>query len=176
MLAARGTSDRDALYAKYLVETRLGLPCALASMSTMTQPRVEPGCPTAREGALKLMETSYVAAQAFSGEELLHGPVAMVDENLPVVVLAPDGRSGELLRPVLTRLDALRADVRLVGSTRLAQEFRVSSHVPVRSPDEDSLAPLTDIVPLQRRALGMAVDRRLDPETPRGLHKVTLTR
>jgi glutamine---fructose-6-phosphate transaminase (isomerizing) len=49
-------------------------------------------------------------------------------------------------------------------------------HVPVRSPDEDSLAPLTDIVPLQRRALGMAVDRRLDPETPRGLHKVTLTR
>jgi glucosamine--fructose-6-phosphate aminotransferase (isomerizing) len=302
VLAARGTSDHVALYAKYLIETRLGLPCALASMSTMMQPRVEPrlqrtlwiaisqsgsspdlldstatagrggamtlavtnspdselataarmqidiragaelsvaatktytaqlqamwllidawqggdgsaaarvpallrdaldssevgevvsryrfidrlvtvgrgfSYPTARECALKLMETSYVAAQAFSGADFLHGPVAMVNEDLPVMVIAPEGRSGDLLRPVLTHLNALRADVCLVGSTRLAQEFKVSAHVPVPSPDDDSLTPLIDVLPLQRLALGMAAARRLDPDTPRGLRKVTLTR
>ena len=48
--------------------------------------------PTAREAALKLMETAYVAANAFSGADLLHGPLAMIDHDHPVIAVVPDGR------------------------------------------------------------------------------------
>jgi glucosamine--fructose-6-phosphate aminotransferase (isomerizing) len=50
--------------------------------------------PTAREGALKLMETCYLSAQAFSGADLLHGPLAMIDPQVPVLAVAADGIGG----------------------------------------------------------------------------------
>ncbi len=61
--------------------------------------------PTAREAALKLMETSYLSAQAFSAADLMHGPLAMVDADRPVIAVVPQGRGGEAMAPVL---DALR--------------------------------------------------------------------
>lgn len=64
------------------------------------------GYPTAREAALKLMETSYIPALAYSGADLLHGPLAMVDNVSPVIAVVPDGRGGEALQPVLDRLRA----------------------------------------------------------------------
>lgn len=71
--------------------------------------------PTAREGALKLMETSYLAAHAFSGADLMHGPLAMVDQYRPVVAVASRGIGGRLLAPVLSALRERRADVFVVG-------------------------------------------------------------
>lgn len=62
------------------------------------------GLPTAKEAALKLMETSYIPALAYSGAELLHGPLAMVDNISPVIAIVTDGAGGHALRPVLDRL------------------------------------------------------------------------
>ena len=62
------------------------------------------GYPTAREAALKLMETCYLGAQAFSGADLLHGPMAMVDADLPVLAISTPGAGGRAMLAVLERL------------------------------------------------------------------------
>ena len=72
--------------------------------------------PTAREAALKLMETSYLPALAFSGADLLHGPLAMTDPDVPVLAVVGSGPGGRSMREVLPRLGERRADVVAVGS------------------------------------------------------------
>ena len=74
--------------------------------------------PTAREAALKLMETSYVSAQAFSGADLLHGPLAMIDPQVPVLAVVGDGVGGRAMEQVLPRLAEQGADVLCVGTAR----------------------------------------------------------
>src|SRR5215468_538321 len=71
--------------------------------------------PTARETALKLMETSYLPALAFSGADLLHGPLAMTAPDVPVLAVVGDGPAGAAMRDVVTRLDERRADVVAIG-------------------------------------------------------------
>lgn len=128
--------------------------------------------PTAREAALKLMETSYVAAQAFSGADLLHGPVAMLDTAVPVLAVAPEGVAGQALRPVLERVRAAGSDLFVVGSPDalgVDRGYALPSGVP------EALSPLIEIIPFQWLALHMAVARGEDPDAPRGLRKVTRT-
>ncbi|MGH3738107.1 MAG: SIS domain-containing protein [Micromonosporaceae bacterium] len=127
--------------------------------------------PTARETALKLMETSYLAALAFSGADLLHGPLAMADPDVPVLALVGDGPGGEAMRAVVARLGERRADVLTVGPTATATGL----HLTTPAVDE-RYAPLLDIIPLQRLALALALSRGEDPDAPRGLRKVTETR
>lgn len=298
VLAARGSSDHAALYAKYLVETVLGLPCGLASMSTVTGYGAQPDLravlwiaisqsggspdlvaataaareagaltlavtnapqsdlagvvelhldiaagversvaatktytaelmalwllldswagrdgalatglpdavaeagavdvahvvsryryaerivttgrgfsyPTACEAALKLMETCHVAATAFSGADLLHGPVAHVDGMTPVLVVSPGGVGGQLLRPVLEVLDRHRSEACVVGDPLLGSQGALRIPAPVVAQE---LTPMVQIVPMQRLALELALSRGLDPDRPRGLAKVTRTR
>jgi glutamine---fructose-6-phosphate transaminase (isomerizing) len=311
LLAARGTSDHAALYAKYLLEIRLGLPCGLASPSTMTAYGARPALtdclviavsqsgaspdlvesmtvaracgattlavtnapssdlaraaelhldvragaeravaatktysaeclalwltidalaggdaaaarglpaaaaglverrdevvdlaqvyrfasrvvvtgrgysyPTAREAAIKLMETSYLAAHAFSGADLLHGPLAMIDPQYPVVAVVPDGVGQAAMEPVLQRVRASGADVLLLGGAASAGSAGSagSGHAAgegrfLRLPDglAEEVHPIVDILPLQWLALEIAVARGLDPDAPRGLSKVTET-
>jgi glucosamine--fructose-6-phosphate aminotransferase (isomerizing) len=127
--------------------------------------------PTAREAALKLMETSYLPALAFSGADLLHGPLALADPDVPVLAVVGDGPGGAAMREVLTRLDERRADVVTVGPDDLPG---AAARLPVPAVDE-RYAPLLDILPLQRLALAVARARGQDPDTPRGLQKVTST-
>lgn len=122
---------------------------------------------TAREAALKLMETSYVSAHAFSGADLLHGPLAMIDERVPVLAITTPGRGAIALAPVLRRLDVAGADVLLVGDAR---------GLPVALDGvPEQLAPVVEIVPLQQLARLLALGRGADPDRPRGLAKVTAT-
>ena len=128
--------------------------------------------PTAREAALKLMETSYVAAHAFSGADLLHGPLAMVDPQYPVLAVVPGGVGAQAMAPVLDRVLERGADLLVLGTEPAppgAHGFTLPAGVPER------LHPVVDIVPLQWLALEMAVARGLDPDAPRGLAKVTRT-
>lgn len=122
---------------------------------------------TAREAALKIMETSYLSAQAFSGADLLHGPMAMIDRSVPVITIASPGRGGEAMRPVLERLAAIDAPTVRIGS---------ADGLPIAA---DGLAehflPILEILPLQRLAWRLALDRGVDPDQPRGLAKVTRT-
>jgi glucosamine--fructose-6-phosphate aminotransferase (isomerizing) len=129
--------------------------------------------PTVREGALKLMETSYLAAHAFSGADLLHGPLAMIDADHPVIAVVPEGAGGVAMRPVLEALRDRGADLAVIGG-RSAQPFgTVGLLVDHGLPEEQS--PIVDIVALQQLALVMAVARGFDPDQPRGLSKVTHT-
>lgn len=300
LIAARGTSDHAALYAKYLIETRLGIPCGLASMSTYTayqaNPRLERclwiaisqsggstdlvestrtaarqgaltvavtnspesplasvahACidaaageersvaatktytaellatwllvdawdggngnaarplpaemsrllqspqpvwptagrqlerlvvvgrgfsyPTAREGALKLMETCYISAQAFSGADLMHGPMAMMDETQSAIVIASPGVGSSLLDPVLERLKGTGADLLVVGPSDFASQHIPAAVIAVDADIPEELAPLLQIVPLQWLALELSLARGLDPDHPRGLSKITIT-
>lgn len=122
--------------------------------------------PTAREAALKLMETAYVSAQPFSGADLLHGPLALVEPRVPVLAVVSAGAGGEAFRPVLDALAERNADVLTVGSA--------GASVPLPQTAEP-LAPLLEILPFQLLARHVAVDRGVDPDAPRGLHKVTET-
>jgi glucosamine--fructose-6-phosphate aminotransferase (isomerizing) len=127
--------------------------------------------PTARETALKLMETSYLPALAFSGADLLHGPLAMTDPDVPVLAVVGDGPGGTAMTEVVARLGERRADVVTVGP---ADVPGAAGRLTVPSVDE-RYAPLLDILPLQKLALALALARGEDPDAPRGLAKVTST-
>jgi glucosamine--fructose-6-phosphate aminotransferase (isomerizing) len=127
--------------------------------------------PTARETALKLMETSYLPALAFSGADLLHGPLAMTDPDVPVLAVVGTGPGGASMADVVTRLGERRADVVTVGATDIPG---AAGRLAVPAVDE-RYAPLLDILPLQRLALALALARGEDPDAPRGLKKVTST-
>ncbi len=129
--------------------------------------------PTAREAALKLMETSYVSAQAFSGADLLHGPVALLDPQIPVLALVPAGVAGAAMGPVLPRIRQARADLFVVGSA----EAMAAADAGFALPDgiAPELSPLIEILPLQWLALHLATARGENPDAPRGLRKVTET-
>jgi glucosamine--fructose-6-phosphate aminotransferase (isomerizing) len=126
--------------------------------------------PTAREAALKLMETSYLAALSFSGADLLHGPVAMADADVPVLAVVGAGPAGDSMRDVLATVAQRRADLVVVGPRKVAGAV----HVPTPEVDERH-APLLDILPLQRLALQLALARGENPDAPRALNKVTAT-
>ena len=129
--------------------------------------------PTAREASLKLMETSYVSAQAFSGADLLHGPLALVDPQVPVLAVVADGVGGAAMEDVLPRLAERNADVCCVGHPGAVSRAAVGFALPGGAPEE--LSPLLEIVPFQLLALHLAVARGGDPDAPRGLSKITET-
>lgn len=130
---------------------------------------------TAYEIALKIKETSYVVAEAHSSAELRHGPIAVVDEGFPALLVAP---SGAALQDVIDLHDELRernAEV-LVISDRpelMADESR-SLPIPLGVPEW--LSPIVAVVPGQLWALALARTKGIDPDQPRGLTKVTRTR
>jgi glucosamine--fructose-6-phosphate aminotransferase (isomerizing) len=127
--------------------------------------------PTACEGALKLMETSYLSAHAFSTADLLHGPVAMLDSGVPVIAVISTGRGGQAARPVVDKLCETGADVLEVGDAA-----RPGGLVVVSNGIGEELLPVLEILPLQQLAWRLALDRGGDPDQPRGLSKVTKTR
>ena len=125
--------------------------------------------PTAREAALKLMETSYVAAQAFSGADLMHGPLAMLDALAPVLAVVPDGVAGSAMAPALQRVRETGADLFIVGGGAAGSHMLLPPGVP------EALSPLLEIMPFQLLARELAIQRGENPDAPRGLRKVTQT-
>ena len=131
------------------------------------------GYPTAREAALKLMETSYVSAQAFSGADLLHGPLALLDPSVPVLAVIPAGIAGTAMAQVAPRVRQARADLFVVGTPEAVAMADAGFALPANAPEV--MSPLLEILPFQILALHLAVARGEDPDTPRGLRKVTET-
>ncbi len=136
--------------------------------------------PTAREAALKLMETSYLSAQAFSGADILHGPMAVIDAQVPVIAVVTPGRGGSAMQQVVERLRGAGADVLLVGGpdaqARGGEADSDAGMLRVATADlPEYLSPIVEILPLQQLAWQLALDRGQDPDQPRGLSKVTRT-
>ncbi|PXY31034.1 SIS domain-containing protein [Prauserella muralis] len=128
---------------------------------------------TALEASLKLAETSYLAARAYSGADLLHGPVAAVDEETAVLAVTSAGKGGAAMHDVLDAVASRGADVLTVGSA--AERMPAAVRIPVPETAEE-VAPILEVLPVQRMALGLALARGGDPDNPRGLRKVTKTR
>lgn len=128
---------------------------------------------TAHEAALKLAETSYLSARSYSGADLLHGPVAAVDEDTAVLALASQGLGGAAMREPLEAVAQRGADVCTIGSA--AADVPTTHRIPVPACAEE-LAPVLEILPVQQLALGLALARGFNPDNPRGLNKVTKTR
>ncbi|HLB63868.1 MAG TPA: SIS domain-containing protein [Anaerolineales bacterium] len=130
---------------------------------------------TAFEIALKLKETCYLAAEPYSPADFLHGPVALVEAGYPAIVIAPSGA-------VALDLTRFAADLRERGASLLmisdqAQALRLAD-VPLELPriPAEWTSPLLAILPGQLLSLHLAEARGLDPDRPRGLRKVTVTR
>ena len=134
--------------------------------------------PIALEGALKLKEISYIHAEGYPSGEMKHGPNALIDENLPVVVLATrdetDPASMTLYEKSMSNIKEVKARDGIVISVvtegdRMARE--ASDHVVELPPAPDLLAPLLEIIPLQLLAYHIAVRRGCDVDQPRNLAK-----
>lgn len=128
---------------------------------------------TAAEAALKLAETSYLTARAYSGADLLHGPVAAIDAETAVLAITSAGKGGEAMRPVLDTVAGCGADILAIGSA--ADQVPTGSRIDVTATAEE-VAPILEVLPAQRLALELAVAHGCDPDCPRGLAKVTRTR
>jgi glutamine---fructose-6-phosphate transaminase (isomerizing) len=130
---------------------------------------------TAREIALKLLETCRVAAEPLTATGLAHGPVAALDALFPVWAIASDGENLGAVREAAARARAAGATVVASGAAAGELEGAVYS-LPTPRPPLPLLAPLLSVAPGQLFAWALAQARGLDPDNPRGLTKVTLAR
>jgi glucosamine--fructose-6-phosphate aminotransferase (isomerizing) len=129
------------------------------------------GLPVALEGALKLKEISYIATDAYAAGEMKHGPIALLDDQTPVVVVATDS-------PVLEKVISNVQEVRARGAHAIAvatdgdQPIEKAADEVIRVPRTDwMLAPLLAVVPLQLLAYHIARLRGLNIDQPRNLAK-----
>jgi glucosamine--fructose-6-phosphate aminotransferase (isomerizing) len=127
---------------------------------------------SAREAALKLMETSYISALGLSSADLLHGPVALLDESVPLLCFASAGPDAEDAAELVRLARGRRAEVDVVGDGTVTGRT-LPPVLPAGVLPE--LRPLLEILPAQLLAAEIAVARGHDPDAPRGLSKVTRT-
>ena len=127
--------------------------------------------PVALEGALKLKEISYIHAEGYPAGEMKHGPIALVDENLPVVVLAPHDGWREKTLSNLREVKS-RDGVGIVLTTRADPEVEELADETLLMPESiPELQPILSVVPLQLLAYHIAVRRGCDVDQPRNLAK-----
>jgi len=127
--------------------------------------------PIAMEGALKLKEISYIHAEAYAAGELKHGPLALVDRNMPVVAVAPKDSLLEKLKSNLQEVRARGGELYVLAdqNTRIVPSDGV--HV-IQMPDHAGLlSPILHTVPLQLLAYHTALHRGTDVDKPRNLAK-----
>ena len=128
--------------------------------------------PIAMEGALKLKEISYIHAEAYAAGELKHGPLALVDEDMPVVAVAPDDELLEKLKSNLQEVRARGGELYVFADPRVQFGDRVGIHT-MRMPAliQDFQAPILYTIPLQLLAYHVALLKGTDVDQPRNLAK-----
>ena len=127
--------------------------------------------PVALEGALKLKEISYIHAEGYPAAEMKHGPIALIDENMPVVFLATNKSAYEKIVSNIQEVKARKGKIIAVvlkGDTQIAA---LADHVIEVPETEEILSPLITIVPLQLLAYHIAIMRGCNVDQPRNLAK-----
>jgi glucosamine--fructose-6-phosphate aminotransferase (isomerizing) len=128
--------------------------------------------PLALEGALKLKELSYIHAEGYAAGELKHGPIALVDEHMPVVVTAP---SDQLLEKTLSNLQEVAArggsPIILITDDGGGQRSHAATKVVLAPECDPIIAPMVYAVPIQLLAYHTAVAKGTDVDQPRNLAK-----
>jgi glutamine---fructose-6-phosphate transaminase (isomerizing) len=128
--------------------------------------------PLALEGALKLKEISYIHAEGYAAGELKHGPIALIDENMPVVVIAPYDRVFEKTVSNMQEVAARGGKIILMTDAQGAAAATVESLVTITLPDMPAtITPLVYAIPVQLLAYHTAVIMGTDVDQPRNLAK-----
>ena len=127
--------------------------------------------PVALEGALKLKEISYIHAEGLQAAELKHGPIALVDENMPTVVLAPESRIFEKTKSNIQEIRARGGRIISVTNEGNHELDGLSDHVIHVPTTHDMLMPMITVIPLQLLAYHVALARGCDVDKPRNLAK-----
>ena len=128
--------------------------------------------PTALEGALKLKEITYIHGEGYAAGELKHGPLALIDDDVPVVAVVPPGKSHDRTLSNVQEVKARGARVIGLGSEDdqvLSSEASDMVEFPHQIPE--LLSPLLYVVPLQLLAYHISVQRGIDPDKPKNLAK-----
>jgi len=127
--------------------------------------------PIAMEGALKLKEISYIHAEAYAAGELKHGPLALVDQHMPVVAIAPNDALLEKLKSNLQEVRARGGELHVLADNNTHMTSEEGLHV-IRLPDHAGmLSPILHTVPLQLLAYHVALFKGTDVDKPRNLAK-----
>ena len=131
--------------------------------------------PVALEGALKLKELAYIHAEGFAGGELKHGPIALIEEGQPVIVIVPSPNDVDSLHPkVVSNIQEIRARGAKVIAIAEDGDATVAAYAEsvIFVPKTDSImAAVLDVIPLQAFALALSTAKGLDVDQPRNLAK-----
>src|SRR6266404_3642870 len=128
--------------------------------------------PLALEGALKLKEISYIHAEGYAAGELKHGPIALIDENMPVVVIAPFDRVFEKTVSNMQEVAARGGEIILMTDAKGAKEATIQSLLTIVLPDmAATFTPMVYAIPVQLLAYHTAVIMGTDVDQPRNLAK-----
>ncbi len=129
---------------------------------------------TAYETSLKIKETNYLVAEPYSVADLLHGPVAMIGEGFPVLLVAPSGKTHADVPKVLETVEKRKARlIAITDDAAVLERAEVGLRLPSGMPEW--VSPMAAVIAGQLFAGGLADVNGLDPDRPRGLSKVTLT-
>lgn len=128
--------------------------------------------PIALEGALKLKEITYIHAEGYAAGELKHGPIALIDEKMPLIIIAPDNEVYEKTRSNIEEIAARGGDITVFTNTKRAKEIRALGLKAIALPDCSSfLSPFVYTIPVQLLAYHTAVHMGTDVDQPRNLAK-----
>lgn len=130
---------------------------------------------TALEMALKLKELTYIVTNAYSAADFRHGPIATISAGMPVALVMSEGATMDDMLDLAHELKGRGAELLIVANASVADQL-ASARLPFASSLPEWLSPIAAIVPGQLLALHLSLARGLDPDQPRGLQKVTLTR
>jgi len=127
--------------------------------------------PVALEGALKLKEISYIHAEGYPAAEMKHGPIALIDEHMPVVVIAATDHTNEKVVSNIEEVKARKGRIIAISSNGQSDVGRLAEfNLPI--PEiHDCLSPLLAVIPLQLLSYHIAVNRKCDVDQPRNLAK-----
>ena len=129
--------------------------------------------PNAKEFALKLQETSLIPVQGMSTSDFLHGPIASITEDSQVIFISPNGLPEDSFGDTPTRVRAITKRLFWIGNNGANQGDDVVLHTPHSS--SEILASITDAIAFQKVTHYLATSNGLDPDSPKGLSKVTIT-
>ncbi|MCH7761644.1 SIS domain-containing protein, partial [candidate division TA06 bacterium] len=127
--------------------------------------------PIALEGALKMKEISYIHAEGYPAAEMKHGPIALIDENMPVVVIATQGSVYDKVLNNIEQVKARKGRVIAIATEGDDEIHKKVDHVIYVPPTKPYLTPLLTVIPLQLLAYHVAVLRGCDVDKPRNLAK-----
>lgn len=129
----------------------------------------------ALESALKIQETTYVRAKAYATSDFHHGPFAMIERNMPVIVFAPEGPSLKDVIEMIGKIKNAGAELIIVSNNDEALN-KGDCSIEIPGISNDFITPFLNVTVSQMFACSLAISKGLNPDAPRGLNKVTITR